>query len=91
MQHITKYWKKKCVFPREVMYAYMICRPYISYAVTTLSKFSCDPSEYHYKLLKMVDKYLRTTLYWEIIFNRKKPMKLTAKDYQNGFFHHNFS
>ena len=31
----------------EVMYAYITCRPDISYAVTTLSKFSCAPSEYH--------------------------------------------
>lgn len=45
----------------EVMYAYINCTPDIGYAVNTLSKLSCSPSEYHYKRLKIVVvKYLRT-------------------------------
>ena len=50
----------------ELMYAYITCRPDIGYSVTTLSKFSCAPSEYHYKLLQMVAKYLIKTSHWEI-------------------------
>ena len=38
----------------ELRYAYMTCRCDIGYAVTTLSKFSTSPSEFHYKLLKTV-------------------------------------
>ena len=45
----------------ELMYAYMTCRCDIGYAVTTLSKFSTSPSEFHYKLLKTVTKYLKAT------------------------------
>ena len=48
----------------ECMYAYITCRPDIGYAVTTLSKFSCAPLAYHYRLLKGVAKYLRSTIHW---------------------------
>ena len=50
----------------ELMYAYITCQPDIGYAVTTLSKFSTSPSAYHYKLLKGVAKYLRSTILWGI-------------------------
>ena len=40
----------------EVMYAYITCQSDIGYTVAT-----CAPSEYHYKLLKMVAKYSQTT------------------------------
>ena len=46
----------------ECMYAYITCRPNIGYAITTLSKFFCAPTPYHYKLLKGVVKYLRSTI-----------------------------
>ena len=49
----------------ELMYAYMTCRFDIGYAVTTLSKFSTSPSEFHYKLLKTITKYLKETANWE--------------------------
>ena len=48
------------------MYAYITCQPDIGYVVTTLSNFSCAPSEFHYKLLKMIAKYPCTTSYWGI-------------------------
>ena len=46
----------------EIMYVYITCCPDISYAVTTLSKFSSAPTEYHYTLLKGVVIYLRNTI-----------------------------
>ena len=52
----------------ELMYAHITCRPDIGYAVTTLSKFSSAPTEFHYKLLKGVAKYLRNTAEWGIRF-----------------------
>ena len=58
----------------EVMYAYITARPDIGYSVTTLSKFSSDPSAYHYKQLRHVAKYLRSTIGWGIEFTRPKPM-----------------
>ena len=57
------------------MYAYITCRPDIGYAVTSLSKFSNAPSKYHYKLLKGVAKYLRSTIDWGVRFHRTKPLK----------------
>ena len=35
-----------------MVYAYVTCHPNISYATTTMSKFSTKPSQSHYKLLK---------------------------------------
>ena len=57
------------------MYAYITCRPDIGYAVTTLLKFSCAPSAYHYRLLKGVAKYLWSTINWGIRFRRSSPLE----------------
>ena len=48
----------------ELMYEYITYRPDIGYVITTLSKFSCKPSSYHYKLLQMVAKYLQVVFHW---------------------------
>ena len=42
----------------ELMCVYITCRSDIGYAITTLSKFSSEPSVFHYKLLRGVAKYL---------------------------------
>ena len=54
----------------ELMYAMCTGRPDICYAITTMSKFSSSPSEYHYKLLKDIARYLRITRSWGIKFTR---------------------
>ena len=74
----------------ELMYAYITCRPDIGYFVTTLSKISSAPAEYHYKLLWMVAKYLLMTAHWEIWYKRSKPLPLYEKDYECKFFSHYF-
>ena len=53
----------------ESMYVYIICCPDIGYAITTLSKFSLEPSTFYYKLLRDVAKYLQSTITWGIRFN----------------------
>ena len=70
----------------ELMYSYITCRPDIGYSVTTLSKFSTAPAEYHYKLLRMVAMYLLKTADWEIRFKRTKPLPLTETDYETDLF-----
>ena len=60
----------------ELMYVYITCRPDIGYAITTLSKFSSEPSAFHYKLLRGVAKYLRSTITWGICFNRPSSLNL---------------
>ena len=42
----------------ELMYAYVTCRPNIGYAIITLSKFSNQPSDFHFSMLKKVTLYL---------------------------------
>ena len=64
------------------MYSYITCRPDIGYAVTTLSKFSTAPTDYHYKLLKGVAKYLQSTIDWGIQF--KRPKQLHHPDFQES-------
>ena len=82
----TKRGFSYCTLLGEAMFAYITCQPDIGYAVTTLSKFSCAPSEYHYKLLKLVARYLCTTSHWGIRFKCSILMTLTEEDYRNGFF-----
>ena len=60
----------------ELMYVYITCWPNIGYAITTLSKFSSEPSAFHYKLLRGIVKYLRSTITWGIRFNRPSPLNL---------------
>ena len=58
------------------MYIYITCRPDIRYAINTLSKFSAEPSAFHYKLLRGVAKYLQSTTTWGIRFNRPSSLNL---------------
>ena len=67
----------------ELMYVYMTYRCDIGYAVTTLSKFSTSTSEFHYKLLKTVAKYLKSTSSWGIQFKRLEPMKIDENDFHD--------
>jgi len=48
----------------EILFAYVLCRPNIGYAVTTLAKFSTAPNALHYKSLKHLAIYLRQTQDW---------------------------
>jgi len=56
----------------ELLYAYIVCRPDIGYAVTTLSKFAVAPAAVHYTRLKDVARYLRRTADWAIIYKKTK-------------------
>ena len=60
----------------ELMCVYTTCCPYIGYAITTLSKFSLEPSICHYKLIRGVAKYLQSTITFGICFNRPSPLNL---------------
>ena len=57
----------------ELIYAYVICRPDIGYAITLLSRFSGAPDRCHYDALKSVVKYLRATKSWGIHYWRPAP------------------
>ena len=59
----------------EILFAYVLCRPDIGYAVTTLAKFSTSPNELHYKSLKHLAIYLRQTQDWGIIYWRSSPVE----------------
>ena len=56
----------------ELLYAYIVCRPDIGYAVTTLSKFAVAPAAVHYTRLKDIARYLRRTADWAIIYRKSK-------------------
>ena len=51
----------------ELIYAYVICRLDIRYAVCFLARFADAPHEEHYWSLKAVCKYLRGTKDWGIM------------------------
>ena len=58
----------------ELIYAYVIARLDIGYAVCLLARFSGAPHKEHYRALKGVCKYLRTTKSWGIIYQRRRPL-----------------
>ena len=57
----------------ELLFAYVICRLDIGYAVTTLAKFSVAPHRLHFQSLKAIAKYLRHTIDWGIVYWRTSP------------------
>ena len=59
----------------ELIYAYVICRVDIGYAVCFLARFSERPHDEHYKALKSVCKYLRATKDWGIMYQRVSPLE----------------
>ena len=58
----------------EILFAYVLCRPDIGYAVTTLAKFSTAPNALHYKSLKHPAIYLRQTQDWGIMYWHSEPV-----------------
>jgi len=58
----------------EILFAYVLCRPDIGYAVTTLVKFSTAPNALHYKSLKHLATYLHQTQDWGIMYWCSEPI-----------------
>ena len=58
----------------ELIYAYVICRVDIGFAVCFLARLLTCPHDEHYKAMKHVCKYLRKTKDWGIIFRRPQPL-----------------
>ena len=53
-----------------LIYAYVVARPDIGYAVTSLARFSDHPAKVHYDALRRVARYLRMTKTWGLIYWR---------------------
>ena len=58
----------------ELMYAYVICRVDIGYAICLLARFSTNPGDEHFHALRAVTKYLRHTKSWGLIYQRPEPI-----------------
>ena len=52
--------------------SYVVARPDVGYAVTTLARFSDRPSKVHYDALRRVARYLRMTKSWGLLYWRKR-------------------
>jgi len=59
----------------EIVYAYVVCRVDVSFAVASLSRFSSAPHVDHYMALKNVIRHLRRTKDWGLVFWREKPLE----------------
>ena len=59
----------------ELIYAYVIARLDIGFAVCFLARFSERPHQEHFVALKGVCKYLRATKTWGIMYQRPFPLK----------------
>ena len=53
-----------------LIYAYVVARPDIGYAITTLARFSDHPAKIHYDALRRVARYLRMTKDWGLLYWR---------------------
>ena len=60
----------------ELMYAYVVCRLDIGYAVCLLARFAASPHEEHFRAILQTCKYLRANKSWGIIYRRPTPMDL---------------
>ena len=58
----------------ELVYAYVICRVDIGFAVCFLARFSDSPHDEHYTALKNVCRYLRKRKAWGIVYKRPAPL-----------------
>jgi hypothetical protein len=66
-----------------LIYAYVVARPDIGYAVTTLARFSDHPAKIHYDALRRVARYLRMTKNWGLFYWRHTLMpSLPLGDFQ---------
>ena len=54
-----------------LIYAYVVARPDIGHAVTTLARFSDHPAKIHYDALRRVARYLRMTKHWGLLYWRR--------------------
>jgi len=59
----------------EILFAYVLCRPDIGHAVTTLAKFSTAPNALHHESLKHLAIHLRQTQDWGIVHWRSEPVE----------------
>ena len=58
----------------ELMYAYVLCRLDIAYAICFLARYSTSPHADHFRALRHVCKYLRAHKDWGIIYRRPTPL-----------------
>jgi hypothetical protein len=65
----------------SVMYAQIATRPDLSYAVSTLSKFSSDPGKPHWMALMHVLQYIKGTLDYKITYGGSGNTSLTPYGY----------
>ena len=61
---------RQCI--EELIFAYVICRMDIGYAISNLAKHVDVPAECHYLAVKRIFRYLRQTLTWGLVYWRKK-------------------
>jgi hypothetical protein len=62
----------------ELIYAYVVCRLDIGYAITFLARFADKPHAEHYQALRKICKYLRATSDWGLVYWR--PLHLLRDD-----------
>ncbi len=69
-----------------LIYAYVVARPDIGHAVTTLARFSDHPAKIHYNALRRVARYLLSmTKHWGLLYWRRTlipPAPSTSPSYR---------
>ena len=76
--------KPYCKALGSVMYAQVATHPDLSYAVSTLSKYSSNPGKPHWDALTYVLWYIKGTLHFKITYGDKGFMNLAPMGHVNA-------
>ena len=83
--------KPYCELLGSIMYAQITTRPDLSYAISTLSKFTSNPGKTHWNALTHVLRYIRGTLAYKIMYGGKykdlAPIRYVDADYAGDLNH----
>lgn len=52
----------------SLIYAMLDTRPDIAFAVSVVSRYSSNPTEAHYSIVKRIFRYLRATVHWHLTY-----------------------
>ena len=69
-----------------LMYAMVLTRPDISYAVSVVSKYMANPGKEHWRALKWILRYLSGTVDYGLIYGTKRGTEVNVEGYVDADF-----
>jgi hypothetical protein len=70
----------------SLIYLMTCTRPDISYSVSTLSRFMQEPRELHWRFLKRLLRYVKTTSEYSLVYSRSTPTETKIIGYTDSVY-----